>query len=123
MTLRQTAYRYHVELFIGAGVLCLVAIVIGLVRCGSASMEAGFIVSRDYHPAYWTTVCTGSQRSRTCHPVYHPPRYSVTVADGHHDEDVIYMGRDEWEQHPPGGWMCLGNGPCPHPHDDAMEGR
>lgn len=123
MSFRDRAYERHVEIFIGFGALVLVGIIMLLTQCRSSNMNEGFIVSRDYHPAYWSTVCTGSRRSRTCHPVYHPPRYSITVADGHHDEDTIYMGHDEWEQHPPGGWMCLGNGPCPHPHDDAEGGR
>lgn len=87
--------------------------------CATAPpLVAGYVVSRDYHEPYTTTVCTGT-KPRTCTPVHHPERFSLTLADGHHDERVIDMDEAAWLQHDPGDYMCLHSRECAPPHDDA----
>lgn len=104
-----------------AGVIWIFIWVGGAISdCATAPpLTAGYVVSRDYHRAYTTTVCTPTTKTQSCHPVHHPERYSLTLADGHHDERVVDMDEAAWLQHDPGDYMCLHSGACEPPHDDA----
>lgn len=105
------------------GVIAIIAAVIfglSLRDCGGdEALRAGFVVSRNYHPPYTTTVCHRVGKSTICTPIHHPERFSLTLADGEHDERVVDMERNEWHQHTVGSWMCLHAPPCEHPRDDA----
>lgn len=112
-----------VRVAIAAAVVAAVILIYSIMTNARASwhMTEGFVVRRDYHPPYTTQHCTssgGKNPVTTCYPVHHPERFSVTMADGEHDEREVTMERDDWERHAPGDWMCLQQ-PCHHPHDDA----
>lgn len=87
--------------------------------CSAEPLRAGFVVRRVYHPHYTTTVCTPQGKSMVCTPVFHPERYSLTLADGDHEEREVDMTEEAWRAHPVGSWACLHAPPCEHPHDDA----
>lgn len=74
-----------------------VALAVGLVMAGVRSCESelpdhvhGVVTDRYHHDAYTTVQCTGTGRSQTCVPVYHPERWEVRVAhDGHERLDDV----------------------------------
>lgn len=105
----------------GLAIVIVVWICGAIADCNDARhMEAGMIVRRVYHPAYTTTVCTSTTKTSTCHPVYHPERFTLTLADGEHEEREVDMPEEAWRRHAPGEWMCIERTPCVHPHDDAV---
>jgi hypothetical protein len=112
-----------VRVGIAAAVIAVVVAIYAALTDARASfrMTEGFVIRRDYHPPYTTQHCTstgGKNPVTTCHPVHHPERFSIIMADGEHDEREVNMDEDDWRRHSPGDWMCLQQ-PCHHPHDDA----
>lgn len=119
--LSQLMSRYSDEII--GGLFVALVLVIGAWVCirhnRAENMHQGFVVAREHHQAYTTQVCHTSGKITTCTPVHHPERWSVTLADGQHEERVEYLRREEWLQHEPGTWMCLIPNDCSPPRDDA----
>ena len=112
------------------GLLGAIAVVVGIcVAIGSGvsscqdarNLEAGYIIRRDYHPPYTTENCSTTTKTTTCVPVYHPERYTITIADGAHEERSIDLSEGEWRRHSPGELYGVDGVHCTKPVDDATD--
>lgn len=84
--------------------------------------ENGYVTGKHFYQAHttYTTVCTGSSMSRSCHPVavYHPARYEVVYAD---DQGIarVDVPQERYATTMVGDWFCANeSAPC---HETRVE--